>query len=97
MKSKDLQEDLDKCYVSPDAVEVAWGLLTTNKASKIKKLNSKKKVSQVKSNEFNNVRKRLNLPVVEVKVRNCLTCRIDFESEGKQNRICNDCRKENNF
>lgn len=29
--------------------------------------------------------------------RNCLSCTLEFESEGKHNRICDCCRKENGF
>lgn len=30
-------------------------------------------------------------------VKDCLSCQVGFESEGKHNRVCDKCRKENGF
>lgn len=29
--------------------------------------------------------------------KNCLSCRVSFKSEGKHNRLCLQCRKDNGF
>lgn len=111
MKIKDLQEDLDKCHIDSDAIEVAWGLLSKNTSEEIKKLNYKKnkaitkRIVQVRpnegfwkdKNELDVARKGISLSPIQVSIKNCLTCATRFESEGKHNRVCDDCRKENGF
>ena len=111
MKLKDLQEDLDKCYIDPDAIEVAWGLLAKDKSTEVKRLNYKKNkaitkiVEKVKpnenfwknKNELEVARREIGFDSIELKVRNCLSCGTKFESEGTHNRVCDDCRKENGF
>ena len=82
-----------------------------NASKEVKRLNPKKnkkitaKISKNTTNEIfwenkNELaiaRKEIGFDPIELKIRNCLTCAIRFESEGKHNRVCDDCRKENGF
>lgn len=33
----------------------------------------------------------------KINVRNCLRCFEQFQSQGKHNRLCEDCRKQNGY
>lgn len=108
---KELQNDLDKCALDADDIEVAWGLLVKNKSKVIKKLNTKKKknitnklsknttneIFWQNKNEIKIARKVAGFNVINIRVKTCLSCYNNFESEGKHNRVCDDCRKENGF
>jgi len=42
--------------------------------------------------KMNKIRKSLNLPLLSIKIRNCLRCKIEFSSIGKENFMCDNCR-----
>lgn len=44
-------------------------------------------------NEIQTAREELALDSIAIVTRNCLSCYESFESEGKHNRLCDDCRK----
>ena len=45
-----------------------------------------------KLDEINAVRRLAGLPPIVKAKRYCMNCNKDFESEGPQNRLCNNCR-----
>lgn len=112
--AKDVDADLDKCYLSPDAIQVIQDLdlrIKLNANKEVKKINTKKskkitnKISKDNTNEIfwenknelEIARKEIGFDPIDIKIRNCLTCAIRFESEGKHNRVCDTCRKDNGF
>ena len=36
-------------------------------------------------------------PKMQRKIRGCMRCKISFQSEGPQNRLCDPCRKHDEF
>lgn len=55
--------------------------------------NNTKYEDKVKSTKaINNFRQSLGLPVVEIKLRLCLSCDREFEGQGSNNRMCSSCQ-----
>jgi len=82
--------------------------LKVNSDIRIRKLNAKKKKSITKKlenqntnelfwvdkNELETARRIIGFTDIILTVRNCLSCCVKFESEGKHNRMCDGCRIE---
>ena len=47
--------------------------------------------------DINKGRVKAKLEPIKIAVKQCLTCHKDFKSEGKHNRICNNCRSKNDL
>lgn len=66
-----------------------------NKLSKVVKTN--KYIFWRGKNEINVARESAGFKPASISIKQCLSCQVKFESEGKHNRMCQACRKGNSY
>lgn len=54
----------------------------------------KDRVNAALVSHYNKIRKRQGLPLLEIKIRQCLRCDKEFESVAHDNRMCYECREK---